>query len=161
MESVDHLLKFPGLKMTPTTNDSKMINNVPPPKIIIAGSGMSHGGRILHHEVRYLPDPNSILFIVGYQAEGSLGRQILDGAQSINLIGEKIPVRAKVKAVGAWSAHADQKQLLEWLSPMRHSLKKVFIVQGEESASLVLRSKITDDLAVSAHVPRQGESFTL
>ncbi|MST04177.1 MAG: MBL fold metallo-hydrolase [Candidatus Pacebacteria bacterium] len=161
MESVDHFLKFPSLKMTPTTQDSKKINEVPPPKIIIAGSGMSHGGRILHHEVRYLPDPNSTLFIVGYQAEGSLGRQILDGAKFINLVGEKIPVRAKVKAVGAWSAHADQKQLMEWLSPMRHSLKKVFVVQGEESASLVLRSKITDDLAVSAYVPRQGESINL
>ncbi len=161
MESVDHFLKFNGLTMTHTTEDSKSINNIPGPKIVIAGSGMSHGGRILHHEIRYLPDPNSILFIVGYQAEGSLGRQLLDGAKSVKIMGENVVVNCRVKAVGAWSAHADQKQLLEWLEPMKHSLKKVFVVQGEESASSVLRNKIINDLGVSAFVPHQGDSFSL
>lgn len=153
--------KFPGLTLTETTEASKKINDVPPPKVIIAGSGMSHGGRILHHERRYLPDPKSTLLIVGYQGEGSLGRRILEGQPTVRIFGEEVPVRCKVKAIGGYSAHADQTQLLEWLRPMRFSLRQVFMVQGEETPAKIFAQKVTDELAVKATVPSQGEEVML
>lgn len=161
IKSAGDLFKFPGLKLTETTEESKKINDVPPPKIVIAGSGMSHGGRILHHERRYLPDPKSTLLIVGYQGQGSLGRQILDGAGSVRIFGEEVPVRCKIKAIGGYSAHADQPQLLAWLEPMRFNLRKVFVVQGEEPASAALAQKIVDELAIPAAVPALGEEVVI
>lgn len=156
-----HLFRFPWLTMTETTEASKAINDVPAPKIVIAGSGMSHGGRILHHEKRYLSDPKSTLFLVGYQAFGSLGRQLLDGAKTVRIFGEDIAVQARVKAVGGYSAHADQPQLLSWIRPMRKTLKKAFVVQGEEPAAQALAGKITDELAVATHIPNLGEEVVL
>ena len=93
--SGDDILNFPGLTLTLTTEQSKEINNVHPPKIIVAGSGMSNGGRILHHEMRYLPDPKSTIVFVGYQAPGSMGREILEGATEVRIFGETIPVRCQ------------------------------------------------------------------
>lgn len=156
-------MKFPfaGLKLTLTTEESKAINDVKPPKVVIAGSGMSHGGRIVHHERRYLPDPNSMLLIIGYQASGSLGRKILDGAKTVVMFGETIPVRCRIRQIAGYSAHADQYQLLEWLSSQRQALKKVFIVQGEEEESLALAQKIRDELAVATEIPDVGKSCEL
>lgn len=155
------LFDFPGLKKTLTTEESKAINNVPPPKIIIAGSGMSQGGRILHHEKRYLPDPKSAILFIGYQAKGSLGRKILGGEQMVKIHGEDILVRCRRLAIEGWSAHADQQQLLNWLSPMRMSLKKVFAVQGEEKASSVFVKRVINDLAIRAETPEKGKSYEL
>ncbi len=155
------LLDFPGLKKTLTTEESKSINNFPSPKVIIAGSGMMHAGRIQHHLKRYLPDPNSLLFIVGYQAEGSLGRRIFDGAKKVKIHGEMVPVRCRIRAIGGYSAHADQPQLLQWLKLQRGVLKKVFVVQGEESASTALVSKIRDELAIEAEIPVLKKKYNL
>ncbi len=157
MKKGDQIFNFPGLRFTLTTEESKEINNVPPPKVIIAGSGMSHGGRILHHEKRYLPDPNSTFLIVGFQTEGSLGRLILDKAKEVKIMGENIPVRCRVKAIGAYSAHADQVLLLNWIRFLSHSLKKVFVVQGETEQSLALAQKIRDEFAIEAKVPQLNE----
>lgn len=155
------LFKFPSLKMTFTTEESKTINDVKPPKIIIAGAGMSNAGRILHHEKRYLSDPKSTLLVVGYQAEGSLGRRILDGAPTVRILGEEVPVRAKIKTISGYSAHADAPQLLEWLSHMRASLRQVFLVHSEPPASGALAQKIQDELAVRARPAIQGETVEL
>jgi len=157
----DDILNFPGLRLTLTTEQSKEINDIKPPKVVIAGSGMSNGGRILHHEQRYLPDPKSTILFVGYQAVGSLGRQILDGAQEVRIFGETIPVRCKVINIPGYSAHADQPRLLEWLGHMRGTLKKVFVVQGEEQSSKTLAQKIVDQFAVPAEVPTSGETVEL
>lgn len=157
----DAIFNFPGLRLSLTTEQSKEINDVRPPKIIIAGSGMSEGGRILHHEIRYLSDPKSAILFIGYQVNGSLGRRILDGAKTVKIFGEEIPVRCKVKAIGGYSAHADQNQLLAWLKPMRLNLKKVFIVQGEESEMLPLSQRIKDELAVETVIPSLGEEVML
>lgn len=161
IKSGDDILNFPGLRFTLTTEQSKEINNVPPPKIIIAGSGMSNAGRILHHERRYLPDPKSCLLIVGFQAFGTLGRAILDGAKKVRMFGEEIPVRCRVKVISAYSAHADQPRLLAWLRPRRGTLKKVFVVQGEEEGSLILSQKIRDELAIAAVVPDHADEVVL
>jgi len=157
----DQIFNFPGLRMTLATEQSKEINNVPPPKVIIAGSGMSQGGRILHHEFRYLSDPKSTILFIGYQAEGSLGRQILNGAKTVRIFGEKIPVLCQTKAIGGYSAHADQPQLMKWVEAMRNRVKKVFVVQGEEDQAVAFAQKIKDELAVETAVPSIGETAVL
>lgn len=157
----DDLFNFPGLRLTLTTEESKAINDVPVPKVIIAGSGMSNGGRILHHERRYLSDPKSTILFVGYQSQGTLGRKILDGAESVQIFGEEVPVRCRVRQISGYSAHADQPRLLSWLWPMRLALKEVFIVQGEPEASEALAQRIRDELALRTVIPQAGESFEL
>ena len=163
IDSGDDIFNFPGLKFTRTAEESKRINDLPPPKIVIAGSGMSTGGRILHHERRYLPDPNSTILFIGYQVKGSLGRRILDGEKEVKIFGEKIAVNCKVEAIGGYSAHADQNGLLEWVKAAsgEGKLKKVFVVQGEEDSSLALARKIERVLNVDAIVPKMGEGFEL
>jgi len=161
IKSGDKIFNFPGLHMTLTTEESKSINEVPAPKVVVAGAGMSNGGRILHHEIRYLPDLKSTLLIVGYQATGSLGRRILEGAKTVKIFGEAVPVNCKIRQVSGYSAHADQPQLLKWVDEMRGSLKKIFVVQGDADASADLAQKIKDELAVSAETPSYGESVML
>ncbi len=161
LKSDNMLFDFPGLHKTLTSDESKSINDAPAPKVIIAGSGMSQGGRILHHEKRYLPDPKSTILFVGYQSKGTLGRQILEGAGSVRIHHETVPVRCRKVVIEGYSAHADQKQLLEWLYPMRFSLKKVFTVQGEEEESGALTQKIINDLAIKAEIPELGKTLTI
>lgn len=158
--SGDDIMNFPGLTLTLTTEQSKEINNVTPPKIIIAGSGMSNGGRILHHEMRYLPDPKSTIVFVGYQAEGSMGRQILEGAPEVRIFGEVVPVRAQKVNIPGYSAHADQPHLVAWVGAMK-GLKKAFVVQGEAPSSAALAAKITEELHVPAEPPKPGETVEL
>jgi metallo-beta-lactamase family protein len=155
------LFEFPGFRKTLSTEESKAINDVLGAKVIIAGSGMSNGGRILHHEKRYLSDPKSTLLIVGYQAKGSLGRQILDGASTVHILGDEIPVHARVKAIGGYSAHADQHQLIEWFRPLASSVKRLFIVQGETEEATALEKKIQETFSVSTHIPDLGEEVML
>ena len=163
INSGDDIFNFPGLKFTRSVEESKGINDVPSPKIIIAGSGMSTGGRILHHERRYLSDPNSTILFIGYQVKGSLGRRILDEEKEVKIFGEKISVNCRIEAIGGYSSHADQNMLLDWVRNASEggNLKKVFIVQGEEESSLALARKIERALSVSAVVPNQGEGFEL
>jgi metallo-beta-lactamase family protein len=157
----DDIFKFPGLVFTPSVKESKQINDVQPPKIIIAGSGMSQGGRILHHEFRYLPDERNTLLLVTYQAHGTLGRTIFEGAKQIEILDQKIPVRAKIKSISSYSAHADQKGLLEWVDAIRKPIKKIFVVQGEEEPANALAQKMKDDLGIEAEVPQMGQGVQL
>ena len=160
IDSGDKVFKFPGLKFTKSTAQSKAINNVPSPKIIIAGSGMSTGGRILHHEIRYLPDPNSTLLIIGYQVYGTLGRRLLDGAKQVTIMGKKVSVRARSKAIGGYSAHADQAGLINWVKHIR-GVKQVFVVQGEVEASTTLAQKLKDNYGIDASAPKEGDVVEL
>ncbi|OGN01660.1 MAG: hypothetical protein A3I26_01870 [Candidatus Yanofskybacteria bacterium RIFCSPLOWO2_02_FULL_43_10] len=163
IESGDDIFNFPGLTFTRTSDESKAINNVKGAKIIIAGSGMSTGGRILHHEMRYLSDPNSAILFVGYQVLGSLGRRILDGEKNVRIFGEQVSVNCQIRAIGGYSAHADQAMLLKWIAGAGSggNLKKVFMVQGEEDSSATLAEKTRTDLKIDAVVPSLGESFEL
>lgn len=163
IDSGDDIFNFPGLVFTRTSEESKNINDVPAPKIIIAGSGMSIGGRILHHEKRYLPDPKSAILFVGYQVQNSLGRRILDGAKEVSIFGQKITVNCRVKAIGGYSAHADQEMLLRWIAGanLKSKLKKAFIVQGEEESAQALADKVKQELKVEAVVPNSGETIEL
>ncbi|OGY66201.1 MAG: hypothetical protein A3A04_02310 [Candidatus Harrisonbacteria bacterium RIFCSPLOWO2_01_FULL_40_28] len=157
----DAIFEFHGLRATQSTEESKAINDIPAPKVIIAGSGMSHGGRIVHHERRYLSDPKSTIVFVGYQAAGSLGRHILEGRKVVRIAGEDVQVHCRVVSVPGYSAHADQAQLIDWLTSMRQSLKKVFVVQGEEIPAITLARKIRDELAINTHIPELGEKVEL
>jgi metallo-beta-lactamase family protein len=161
VKSGDDIMNFPGLRFTLTTEQSKEINDVKPPKVVIAGSGMSNGGRILHHELRYLPDPKSTILFVGYQAQGTLGRQILDGAKQVRIFGEEVPIRCRMVNIPGYSAHADQPRLLNWVGAMKGTLKKVFVVQGEEQSAETLAGKIRDAMAIDAEVPKAGETVEL
>ncbi|MEK7479440.1 MAG: MBL fold metallo-hydrolase, partial [Patescibacteria group bacterium] len=144
----DAIFDFPGLHTSLTTRESKQIARVPPPKVVIAGAGMSNGGRILHHEQLYVSDPQSTILFLGYQAKGSLGRQILDRAEYVKILGERVPVRCRVEAIGGYSAHADQNELIHWLSGFRGSVKKVFVTQGEEEEAEALAARARQELGV-------------
>lgn len=158
IKSGDDIFRFPGLKFTMTTEESKAINDVKPPKIIIAGSGMSNGGRILHHEKRYLSDPNSTLLLVGYQAAGSLGRMLQDKAGEVTIHGEKILVRAKVETLAGYSSHPDREQLLDFISKSKDTLEKVFVITGEPASALFLVQRVRDYLGIPAEAPHYGET---
>ena len=157
----DDIFQFPNLTFTRTTEESKAINEVEPPKMIIAGSGMSNGGRIVHHEKRYLQDPNNTILFVGYQAPGTLGRAILDGASEVTILGDIIPVRAQSHFIDSYSAHADQDGLLAYVKNIHSggNLKKVFCVQGEEMAALAFSHLLTEQLGVEAVVPQPNDVF--
>ncbi|PIR88590.1 MAG: MBL fold hydrolase [Candidatus Harrisonbacteria bacterium CG10_big_fil_rev_8_21_14_0_10_44_23] len=157
----ESIFDFPNLRITPTTEESKSINKVKGPKIIIAGSGMSTAGRILHHEKRYLPDANSTLLIFGYQVAGTLGRMLLDGKKRVKIMGEQVNVKARVRAIGAYSAHADQNQLIEWVKPFKDKVKKIFVVQGDPKSSGALADRIKKEYKIDAVVPKNRGSVTL
>ncbi len=155
------LFEFPGLTLAVSVEESKAINTVPAPKIVIAGSGMSNGGRILHHEISYLSDPASTLLFIGYQAAGSLGRRLQSGEKSVRILGQEVSVSARIASVSGYSAHADQPHLVSWLRPMRFGLATVFVVQGDEEASAELAHVVQDELAVATRVPSRGETVLL
>ncbi len=162
----DDIFDFPGLKLTSSVKESKRINDVEPPKIIIAGSGMSQGGRILHHELRYLSDKKNVLLIVTYQAEGTLGREILEGVKEVEVLDRKVSIKASVEHINSYSAHADRKDLMDWLSCMvvpvwPRKPSQVFVCQGEEAPATALAQLIRDHLGVSAKAPRLGQTFDL
>ncbi len=155
------IFNFPQLHPTLTTEQSKTINDVNPPKIIIAGSGMSNGGRILHHERRYLKDKNSILLLAGYQSPNTLGRQLQDGNKRVKILGEDIDVRAKIVTISGYSAHKGSDDLFEFVNRGADPIKQIFITLGEPKSSLFMVQRIRDNLAISTVAPKTGESFYL
>lgn len=157
----DDIFNFPRLKFTRSVEDSKAINDAPNPKIIIAGSGMSNGGRILHHERKYLSDPNNTLLLPGYQAAGSLGRRLQDGAKEVIIFDDVVPVRASIVNLRAYSAHRDSDGLLEFASHTADTVKTIFVAMGEPKASLHLAQRLRDYAGINAEVPEAGESFEL
>jgi metallo-beta-lactamase family protein len=155
------LFKFHGLKYTEQVEDSKAINIVAPPKIIIAGSGMSAGGRIVFHEKMYLPDSRNCLLITNFQVKGSPGRKILEGAKEIFILDENVPVRAKIATIQGYSSHADRKALYCWLENFKKPVKHIWAVQGEEEQANSLSQLIRDHLGISSSVPKPGEVVEL
>lgn len=138
---------FPGLAMTASAEESRAILLSAAPKVIISGSGMMHGGRILHHAINYLADPKTRLLLVGYQAPGTLGRRLLDGEKKVMIYNQEVTVNANVREIEAMSCHADQKKLLMWLERIK-DVKKVFLTHGEDSARIALQKKIKDELGI-------------
>jgi metallo-beta-lactamase family protein len=161
ISSGDDIFNFPGFKITPTAEESKDIWNIEGPKVIIAGSGMSHGGRIVHHEKKYLSDPKNAILFVGFQAAGTLGRRILDGNKEVLINDEKVTVNAEIRSIFGYSAHKDMHGLTVFVENTSHSLKKVFVTMGEPSASTFLTQRLRDYIGVDAINPTLGETFIL
>lgn len=157
------IFKFPRLKYTSHSEESKAILNVPAPKIILAGSGMSNGGRIIHHEANYLPGSQNTILFVGYQAVGSLGRQIQDGAKEVHINGQKVAVRAHVETISGYSSHKDSDHLIQFVETAAkgNPRLKVFAVMGEPKSALFLVQRLRDYLGVEAVHPELGETVTL
>lgn len=144
---------FPGLKMTRTTEESKAINSIKGTVMIIAGSGMCTGGRVKHHLVANISRPENTVLFVGYQASGTLGRQILDGAESVRIFGQYLPVRARIAQINSFSAHADRDELLKWLSGLKSPPRRVFVVHGEPDSAGELSSVIKEKMRWNVSVP--------
>lgn len=161
MRSDKYLFDFEGLHNTLKSEESKMINNVPNPKIVIAGSGMSTGGRIVHHERHYLPDANNTLLLTGYQTVGSPGRLIQEGIKTVRITGEDVVVRAHVVTITGYSGHKDSDGLLNFVQDTQDTLKKVFVVMGEPKSAMFLVQKLRDNLGIDAYAPEAGSSVTL
>lgn len=157
----DDLFQFPKLKFTAERRDSERIDSAGAPKIIVAGSGMSNGGRILHHEKKYLPDPNATLLLVGYQTLGTLGRRIQDGAKEVVIEGERIKVRAKVEEIMGYSSHKDSDRLVDFVADTDKTVKKVFVAMGEPKAAMFLAQRLRDYLGVDAIVPKRGDKVDI
>lgn len=157
----DDIFSFPGLKKTLTTEESRAILTSSNPKVIIAGSGMSNGGRIIHHEKHYLPDSRNTLLLIGYQAAGTLGRLLQEGAKQVTILGEHVPVQASTITISGYSAHMDSDHLIEFASHTADKVKKVFAVMGEPKSAMFLVQKLRDNLGINAFAPQAGESVEL
>jgi metallo-beta-lactamase family protein len=153
--------EFKSLSETVQARDSREIETVSGPKIILAGSGMSTAGRILFHEENYLPDPNAVILFVGYQAPGTLGRQIQEGAKQIKIHDFPVKVNAKVVTIDGYSAHKDSDHLVEFVEPDKDTLKQVFVTMGEPKSSIFLAQRLHDEVGVDALVPERGKPYIL
>jgi metallo-beta-lactamase family protein len=140
-----------------TAEESRALNHTAGPCMIIAGAGMCTGGRILHHLRHQLWRPETLVVFVGYQAAGTLGRQIVDGARRVRIFGETIAVRAAIHTLGGLSAHAGQSELVQWLAPMAHDRPRVILTHGEERGRAALARCIADRFGISAELPLLGE----
>ena len=136
-----------------TADDSKAIDRSDGPMIVISASGMATGGRVLHHLARFLPDERATVLFVGYQAAGTRGRSLTDGAKEVKLLGGYVPVRAHIEQIDALSAHADHVELIEWLRGSQLSPKRVFVTHGEPSAADALRRRLRETFGWEASVP--------
>lgn len=157
----DNPFVFPGLVETLEAMDSKRILTMPNPKVIIAGSGMSSGGRVVHHERNYLADPKNMLLLIGYQAVGTMGRNIEDGAKSVKIGGESIPVKAQIRKISGYSGHKDSNALVAFVEGSKDTLKKVYTVMGEPKSTLFLAQRINNELGVKAEAPEGGKSVVI
>jgi metallo-beta-lactamase family protein len=145
------------VRLIRTVDESKSLNRLPGPGIIVSASGMLNGGRILHHLRVRLPDPSTTLLFVGYQAEETIGRQIEDGAATARILGESVPVRARIEQIPSLSAHADQGELLEWLSKIPEPPVKTFLVHGEDPARQALAERIRAQMGFAVVLPVQNQ----
>jgi metallo-beta-lactamase family protein len=161
IKSGDNIFQFPKLVITHGSRDSQEIAKVPNPKIIIAGSGMSSGGRVVWHEERFLPDPNSTVLLMGYQAIGTLGRRIQDKPSQVEIKGQMIPVRARIEMISGYSSHKDSDGLVDLVSDTAEKVKKVFVVMGEPKSSTYLTQRLRDELDVDAIYPEKGQVYEL
>jgi metallo-beta-lactamase family protein len=154
-----HQLTF--ARPCPTVQDSMALNSVDGPCMIMAGNGMCSGGRILHHLRQNLPVAESAVLIVGYQSPGALGRRLVDGAESVSIFGEKIPVRAAIHTMGGFSAHAGQSDLLKWFAPVAPSHPRVILTHGEDKARKALAEQIYLRHGLTAESPSLGDCYEI
>ena len=147
--------------MTRSVEDSKQINNVVSPCVDLSASGMANGGRILHHLAQRLPDSRSAVLLVGYQGEGTRGRQLQDGAKYLKIFGDMVPVRAEVVEISQLSAHGGRSELLRWLSGFKSAPRQTFLVHGEPPALQSFKGAIETQYKSPSRSRRTGKQSNL
>jgi metallo-beta-lactamase family protein len=152
---------FSRLTYVREASESKKLNDLHGPVVILASSGMCEAGRILHHLRNNIEDPRNTVLITGFQAPYTLGRKILDRNREVPIFGEPMPLRAEVVSLEELSGHADQKELIEWMRPFAKGLKKVFLVHGEPAPGATLAALITKEYGIEAHMPARGETISI
>lgn len=150
-----------SLRYCESADESRAINDLSGPFVVIAGAGMCNAGRILHHLRKNIDDPTAHIVIVGYQSRGSLGRYLVDGAENVTIMGEHKQVHAQIHTLGGFSAHAGQTDLLTWLAPMIHSNPQIYLTHGEDDARALLQQQIQERFHCSAYLPVYAEHLTL
>jgi len=149
------------VRPSPTADDSRALNDVEGPCLIMAGNGMCTGGRILHHLKNNLPTAGNVVLMVGFQSPGSLGRRLVDGAEVVTIYGEKIPVRATIHTMGGFSAHADQDGLMAWFDAVAPSKPRLIITHGEDGARETLAELIKEKHGITAELPVLNEAIEI
>jgi metallo-beta-lactamase family protein len=157
----DDIFAFKGLIKTASPEESKAIAHDHRPKVIIAGSGMSNGGRIVHHEAKYLSDPRNTIIIAGYQAVNTLGRRIVDEEKELIINGQIVELRARVVNIHGFSAHKDSEHLIEFVGTTKDSLKRVCVVLGEPKSTYFLGQRLHEEYMVPVTVPQKGDVIEL
>ena len=157
----DNPLEFPGLEFTRTADESKALNEDPKSSIIISASGMCEVGRIKHHLKHNLWNPKSTILFVGYQAPGTLGYSIVNGAKKVKIFGEEIAVNARIEYIEGYSGHADQEGLMNFIYSFITKPKHIFLVHGEPESQDILQAKIEEETKIGVTVPEFGETYEL
>jgi len=156
-----HPLRTGAMSTASSRDESKKLNDMKGTRIIISASGMLTGGRVLHHAMRVLPNPDATIIFVGYQAAGTTGRRVFDGEHEVRIMKNWIPVRCRVEKIEGFSAHADWKAVLRWLSGLKVTPKKVFTTHGEPEAAEAMAGHIRDEYGWTVEVPHYGETVEL
>ncbi len=152
-------LEFPGMQFVGTPEESMALNDMPGPMIIIAASGMCEGGRILHHLKHGVQDPDNIVLIVGFQAENTLGRRIVEKRNPLRILGEEIPLNARVEVINALSAHADRAGLMDWIGEVKDNVRHAFAVHGEPEKVAAMEQILKDMGIRNAVAPLPGQTY--
>ncbi len=161
IETTNRLFDFPLVRYTRDVADSKKLNSMPGPAVIIAASGMAESGRILHHLANGVGDHRNLVLFVGFQGDHTLGRRIQEGARRVKIFGEELEVRAEVETIGGYSAHADRSELRAWVRRLGGRVKRAFVVHGEGEALTAMATLLREEGISEVTIPRQGESFEL
>lgn len=156
-----HPLRTHSMTTASSRQESKRLNDAKGARVIISASGMMTGGRVLHHALRLVPDPETTVVFVGYQAAGTVGRRILDGEPEVKILGNWIPVRCRIAKIGGFSAHADWREVLRWLEGMTAAPQRTFLTHGEPEAANAMAGHIQERFGWEVHVPQYGERFEL
>ena len=157
-----HPLRTHSMNTASSREESKRLNSATGARVIISASGMMTGGRVLHHAIRMVPDPDATIVFVGYQAAGTTGRRILDGEPEVKVLGQWIPVRCRTAKIGGFSAHADWSEILRWLQGMQGTVpRQTFLTHGEPEAANAMAGHIKEKFGWSVHVPQYGERVEL
>ena len=161
IEAGNNPLEFPGLKFTRTADESKALNESQEPSIIISASGMCDVGRIKHHLKHNIWNPKSTILFVGYQAPGTLGHSIVNGAKKVTIFGEEMAVNARIEYIEGYSGHADQEWLMNFVYSFISKPKHIFLVHGEDDSQTVLKNKILEGTGIGVSIPEYGETYEL
>jgi metallo-beta-lactamase family protein len=152
---------FARLRYVGTPEESRALDERSEPCIIVSASGMCEGGRVVHHLQHALGDARNTVLFVGYQADGTLGRRLREGAQSVNVLGEPVRVRAEIAGLDGFSAHADQAELLDWVATLQPAPRTIFLVHGDPEPAATLADLLRPRTGATVHVPEPGQEFDL